>query len=401
MQNRISLIALFTSAAALMAAPAFAQDANAFGQRLVDILSASGLEMSFANATADGDTIVLSDFTITAPGEDPIDLPGDLTFTGVAEAADGSFTAETATIADIAFADDDVSITAANFLVEDITLPADYSPSSVSSMLLYRRASAGPMSVAMEGTEIFTLDNFSAETTGDETEITSGYEMSGLMINVEALMAEMDEEEAAEAQQVFEAFDIDQLVANFSGSGTWRPQSGEAELTDLRFDFADLGALSLSGSFTGYTAELYGEMIKMQQKLAASVDTMSEQELQAVQDASLAMLADVGVVSFSVRYDDASLFNKSLAFAAAEQGIDATTLAAGLQFMVPMMLTELQNPEFSAAVTQAVNAFVANPQNFTISANPTEPLYVNDFVGIEEDPFAAIDLLGLTVTANQ
>src|SRR5690606_3186741 len=88
MQNRISLIALFTSAAALMAAPALAQDADAFGQRLVDIMSASGLEMSFANATADGDTIVLSDFTITAPGEDPVELPGDLTFTGVAEGAD-------------------------------------------------------------------------------------------------------------------------------------------------------------------------------------------------------------------------------------------------------------------------------------------------------------------------
>src|SRR5690606_4195594 len=143
MQNRISLIALFASAAAFVGTPVFAQDADAFGQRFVEVLAASGVNLSYESATADGDTIVLSNFTVTVPDEDPVELPGDLTFTGVAEGPDGSFTAETATVGDIEFEEDGIAVVAANFLVEDITLPATYSAADLSSLFLYRHASAG------------------------------------------------------------------------------------------------------------------------------------------------------------------------------------------------------------------------------------------------------------------
>lgn len=401
MQNRISLIALFASAAAFVGTPVFAQDADAFGQRFVEVLAASGVNLSYESATADGDTIVLSNFTVTVPDEDPVELPGDLTFTGVAEGPDGSFTAETATVGDIEFEEDGIAVVAANFLVEDITLPATYSAADLSSLFLYRHASAGPVTVTVDGNEVLTIESFVAETTGDETEVNSSYAMTGIVLDVVSLMAEMDDDEAEEVLAALEAFEIERLVANLSGAGTWWPETGEAELTDLRFEFVDLGALSLSGRITGYTAELYSEMMKMQQKIAASAETMNDAELDAMEEAALSMFQEVGLASFALRYEDASLFNKALAYAAAEQGVEPSTLASGLEFMVPMMMSEFGSPELSRMVTGAIEAFVADPQSLTISANPPQPLYFNDFIGVEEDPFALIDILGLTVTANQ
>src|SRR5690606_28780725 len=128
MLNTVSRTAL--AAAALLALgthSASAQDATAFADRLVETSRLMGLAVSYGSATAEGDTITVSDFTFTIPGEDPTEVPGDVIFEGVVETEDGGFTAERATIADIEYTDEEegISLSLANIAAEGIVLPAE------------------------------------------------------------------------------------------------------------------------------------------------------------------------------------------------------------------------------------------------------------------------------------
>jgi hypothetical protein len=120
-----------------------------------------------------------------------------------------------------------------------------------------------------------------------------------------------------------------------------------------------------------------------------------------METAMLEQLSALELESATIRYSDASLFMRVLDLVAAEQGVDGATLANGLKFMVPMLLTEVQNPEFSAMVTEAVNTFVDDPQNIEIAAEPDSPVGVDALMSAEEDPFILLDLLNVQVRANQ
>src|SRR5690606_17052741 len=107
--------------------------------------------------------------------------------------------------------------------------------------------------------------------------------------------------------------------------------------------------------------------------------------------------ADFKLASGSLRYEDNSLFMKVLDFIGAEQGVDGETFKAALAFMVPMALAEVANVEFKTMVNSAVNTFIADPQNFTISVAPEAPIAFSEFEArsdeIENDPFVLVDML--------
>lgn len=412
MHTRLSLIALSSAALALVASPALSQDADAFGQRFVSLMTASGVEISYETARTEGDTVILSNFSVAPVGEDPIVIPGDLIFSGVAALEDGSFTAEAATIEDIDFTpetdDDDptVNITAANFLIENITLPAQYRPGDLSALLLYTHFSVGPITITVNDEPIFSIDNIIAESdfNADLTEITSWYELGRMEFALERLLTlageDGDFDDVEEALEILSALEIETLVSSYSGSGTWWPETGEAVLDEMRFDFENLGSFVMAGEFVGYTAEVYAEMMKTQQKVMDAGSDLSRAESDALEAAMLALFEDFGLASVMLRYEDASLFNKVLAIAAAEQGVSPETLVQGLQFGAGMALAQIGNPALTQAVTTAVNTFVSNPQSLTISLNPATPVTFGELMAFGDDPLALIDLLGATITAN-
>src|SRR5690606_34967459 len=172
MLNHVSRTALATAALVLTGTHgAFAQDATAFADRLVEASKLMGISFSYGSATAEGGNVTISDFTFAIPGEEPTEVPGDVVFEGVAETADGGFTAERATIADIEHTstmDDDggeeVTVSLVDIVAEGIELPAEVSIANAVDIgfALYDRISAGPLTVSdAEGTELFAIDTFS------------------------------------------------------------------------------------------------------------------------------------------------------------------------------------------------------------------------------------------------
>ncbi len=403
--SRLSLAALLlagTSQAAL------ALEATDFADRLVETSKLMGVSFAYGSATAEGDTVTISDFVISMPGQDDIDVPGDVVFTGVVETAEGGFSAERATIADFEYTDEEegFSVSFVDIAAEGIVLPADAGLDSVIEIgfNLYDRISAGPLSISDEsGTELFAIDlmEVTMEEPTAEGGLSSAYQVSGIRGDLSAI-------EEPEAQEVMEAFGLSQLNASMSGSGTWWPQTGAASVDDVSFVVDELGSLSLDFAVEGYTEELYRELMKVNLKMAEMAEAgieIDEDQMADMSEAMLEKMADVKLVDGALRYDDDSLFMKVLDFIGAEQGVDGETFKAGLQFMVPMALAEVENAAFKTMVTSAVNTFIADPQNFTISVEPEEPIAFSEFEGmeaeVENDPFVLVDLLNVQITANQ
>ncbi len=372
--TRLSLIATIALAGTSQAA--LALEATDFADRLVETSKLMGVAFTYGSASAEGDTVTISDFTISIAGEDDVEVPGDVVFTGVVETAEGGFTAERATIEDVDYTDEDEGITL-NFVdiaAEGIALPAEV---SVDTMLetgfnLYDRISAGPLTVSdVEGNELFAI----------------------------ALM---------EAQEAFATLGLEQFNASMSGEGTWWPETGEGTVSDVSFVVDDLGSISMDFAVEGYTEALYSELMKLNLKMAEMAEAdieMDDEQMMAMSEAMMEPLANVKLVSGALRYDDNSLFMKVLDLVGAEQGVDGETFKAGLQFMVPMALAEVENEAFKTMVTSAVNTFIADPQNFTISVEPEEPIAFSEFedmeAEVEADPFVLVDLLNVQITANQ
>lgn len=400
MLTSVSRMTLLSAGFVVAFIPAtFALEADVFGEKFKETFSATGFSFDYAQARVEGDSVILSDFTVFMPDEEqPIELTGDITFEGVVETGDGGYTAERATVADFEHEDEDeeLTVTVQNVVVEGLVLPGDPDADPLSSVLLYERISVGPIRVAEAGNEVMAIDAIEVYVDSDDarTEITSGYSVSGIAVDLSAV----DDEEG---QAIIDAFGTERIEASLTGTGIWYPQTGDIELTEMAFDIDQLARLNVTASLSGYTMDVYSNVIKLQQKMAEVGPDITEEEMAEFERAVWDEFSALQINGLSVRYDDSSLLYKVLDFVAAEQGVDGATLANGLKFMVPMALAEVDNAAFTSQVTEAVNAFLDDPQNLEIAAEPAQPVGIGNFEGIEDDPFALIDELGLTVRANQ
>lgn len=418
MLNQVSRSALAAAALVLTGTHgALAQDATAFADRLVEVSTLMGLSFDYGSAAAEGDTITISDFTFAIPGEEPTVVPGEVVFEGVVETPEGGFTAERATIADIEHSStmedgpeglkgDELSFKLVDIVAEGIELPAEVSIDNAIdiSFSLYDRISAGPLTVTdSAGTELFAIDSLATWVDEPDAEggVTSGYAIEGIR-------ADLSTVEDAEVKPMIEAFGIEQFGASMRGEGTWWPDAGRAEVSDMSFTIDNLATLRMAVAIEGYTREIYKELIKLNVKMAEMAEAgeeLSDEQLTAMSQSATDMLADVALASASVRYEDNSLFMKVLDFVGAEQGVDGETFKAGLAFMVPMMLAEVEDEAFKTMVNSAVNTFIADPQNFTISVEPETPIAFWEFEAraaeIEADPMVLVDMLNLQITANE
>jgi hypothetical protein len=69
--------------------------------------------------------------------------------------------------------------------------------------------------------------------------------------------------------------------------------------------------------------------------------------------------------------------------------------------MLQLTLMQLNNQAFTDQVVGAVNAFLKDPKSLTVALKPASPVKVEQLMSLNPaDPGAAINLLGVSVTAN-
>jgi hypothetical protein len=70
--------------------------------------------------------------------------------------------------------------------------------------------------------------------------------------------------------------------------------------------------------------------------------------------------------------------------------------------MAPLMLAQLNMPTLQNSLSAAINTFIDNPKNFTISADPANPIPLPMIIGTAQAaPNTLPEMLGVTVSANQ
>ena len=374
---------------------AAALDAEDFAKKFAAAYAAQGAEITYGSASGQGDTIVINDVTMEMPGEEEGLNFGDLTFNGVSEDGSGGYKAESLTEDKIEFSAEDVTFSVSDLKVENLHVPAEPGGNTLDDLLFYDAVSTGPIVLNVEGSDVFQASRSVTKTSknSDNTRVDFDARIDGLEVDLGAV-------EDAQARQAIDGMGYQNINGDIVINGYWALPTGEITLSEYALTLDDVGRLDLQFSISGYTLEFIKGLQQMQEQMASQTDDAKAQ--QAMGLAMMGMMQQLTFNSMSIRFDDASLTNKILDMVASQQGMSRDQMVQGLQGMLPLVLAQLQNPEFQQQVTEAVSLYLSDPKSIEISAKPDAPLPFASIAGSAMGaPQTLPQVMNVSVTANQ
>ena len=392
MRHAFALI--LATGTALYTLPAFAVDGTAFAERLKVIyaLQGGGGEIVYDNVETSGENITLKGVKFKVPPATEFPL-GDLKFNGVTEDA-GSFNVETVTVPDINTTSEQSTIAMKGFVIENLIVPSE--ANTTTPFLLYDRAAVAEVSVGIAGKQAFTMKDYEVliEAPEPEKEIAFKSEAKSIFVDVAGLAT--DPKSLAQAK----ALGLEQIDGKLIMDGSWVAENGQLDVSEFSFDVPNAGKINLTMAFDGYTKDF---MKTLQEVSKATQAAGTDENAQAAQGlAMLGLMQQLAYVSTSIRYDDAGLANRALDLTAKEQNTTREALIAQGKAVLPLMLGQLQNPEFATAVSLAVGKFLDNPKSIEIDATPAEPVPGAMLMATGAgNPMELIKTLNVVVTANE
>lgn len=176
--------------------------------------------------------------------------------------------------------------------------------------------------------------------------------------------------------------------------------TGEGEMTVTDANFGMSGTVGLSGKDMARFTVSYG---------ASDIPIAVMTELQAARQNGrppnfnmlMPQLMNVSFSGLQIRFEDASITKKLLPIIAKMQGMDEAAMVANAGAIMQIGLMHLKNQAFTDQVMGAVNSFLKDPKSLTVSLKPAAPVKVQQLMMLNPaNPGAAIDVLGVSVTAN-
>jgi len=399
----MNLLRLTTiSAVAAIAFPAGALaltlDPEDFADKFSQLLqSEAAIEITFNSATVDGDTIILGDWDIPALGSsrgaDILDRT--FTFTGVTETDDGGYRAEQAYIDDIDFTDDGVNLVVRNIVFKNVVVSGDPANDPLSWMQIYQAASMGPISVNIEGTDVFRIDNIGVTSTfnDDLSAIAGSYEVSGIYSD----LSQIDD---PEAKAQLASFDISEINARMGGAFSWDLSNGRVIVEESSISIDNIGKLDITFDISGYDLEVVQQLQNASKEMATAESDSSEYEARGLQ-ILMGLVTKLSLNELGVRFDDDSITGKALTMMSEQAGIPDKQMIGALAAMAPAKLAGMAPPELIEQAVAAMSDFLKTPQSIEIRVQPETPLAFLSLMGAAKDPAALIDLLNVSVVANQ
>ena len=405
------LFAMAGMATLALLQPAMALDAQSFVARVEAIYEPLGYELTFGEATLEGDTILAKGVRIglgAEPGQAaPWAVTTDITFSGVSELPDGGYRAETVTVPDIDtdFASDPVGhITLRELRLEGFYLPAGETVSADAVLQLVKAIRTGPLNIQRDGEQVLSVASMEAVSsfnpepgTGPLVNLTSTLAVNDISLDLSSI-----EQDDPAAGANIKALGLTQLNGDISQSMNWSMADGHLVVDKFLFDFDQVGALDLRFDLLGFTPALMDKLGKAQAAtMVEGYDAESEEAQAAQMMMGMEMLQGVTLAGLSVRYDDASLAGKVLDYFASQQGVERAQLVEGLKASLPQMLAGTPVPALADIVTNPVSEFLDNPQSLEIAVAPATPTTLLVLTAAAANPAGLLSMLGLTVTANK
>ncbi|WP_421929673.1 hypothetical protein [Neoaquamicrobium sediminum] len=386
--KQLRVLALSTLFGGLAVTGASAQAVEEALDRLKALSADQGVTLDWASADIGGDDAVLSGVTVTVDGKStPI---SDITLSGISE-VDSGYRIERLEADDYSMSNDGGSVAVEGVEMTGLLLPSEEDRDAYGGFLFYETIAVASMSVAAQGNEIFSLTDLQAEVTageaGEPMSFTGGAD--GFTVNLSFL----------EPQQraIMQALGYEELQGYLEMEGSWQPTDGRIELSQYDVTVDGAGTFGLSFDLAGYTPDFIASLRELQQQALANPDGDKSAQ-------GMAMLGLAQQLSFNraeIAFDDDSLTGKVLGFVAAQQNMSASDVANQAKAILPFVLAQLGDPDLTAKITQAVSAFLDDPQSLRITAAPPAPVpFALIAAGAMSAPKELTKTLGVTVTAN-
>ncbi|MCO6392717.1 hypothetical protein GTW25_16955 [Aliihoeflea aestuarii] len=387
--NQLKTLALGVTLSASAFSGAWAQDADAALERFRALMSEQGIEMAWANADISGDDATITGVTVNAEGgPQPI---GDITFTDISQVDDG-YRVERISMPSYEATESGGTVTLTDVVMDAVFLPDEGVEVAGAEVFFYEYASLGAARFEMEGREVFSLTNLNARITppeGDgELAFTGG---------AERFTADLTAADNPEQQAVIERLGYEQISGQMDFAGSWAAGDGRLKLSQYDFIIEDAGTLGITVDISGYTPAFIKALRETTERMAANPE--GDQSAQGL--ALLGLMQQINIHGMEIRFDDASLTNRVIDYAAEDQGATRADVVNQTKAVFPLILAQLNAPQLMQMATGAVSAFLDDPQSLTIRAAPATPVpFAMVLAAGAASPDLLVQQLGLTVTAN-
>ncbi|WP_273771774.1 hypothetical protein [Brucella intermedia] len=385
------VLAAGTALSLVFGSAALAADANAVAERIKALYAKQGGELSFANVQASGSDIVLQGTKIKLPtiGEKETAI-GDVTLQNVQDAPDGGYSIEQVTVPDLALAgetDKNDKAEMKGLAMQNVHIPSEKAKGPLDSIVMYDKLKIDEIQFGTPGKDGATVKGFdlSLDTTNKAEKI--GYVWT--IVNIDATFEKGGKNPLA-------PLDMNAFNGSLTSKGSWSPTSGDTSLDQLELEAKELGKINITGSLGGYDLAFLEAVQKTQENMSKA-----DADKDAAGLAILGLAEQLNLKNLSIRFDNDTLTQKVLDYYAKQQGADGKQLGEQMKMMVPLMATQLKNPEFAQQLKVAADKYFTDPKSLTISASPDQPVTFASIVATASlDPTKIIQLLKISVDAN-
>lgn len=352
------------------------------------VLKAESIEVNGNDVVLKGTT-----FTATGPHEKSIAL-GNLTLQDVTEEDGGAYHIDRIEFPEVNFSEDKNTIAVKDLYLAGVRVPGTTTGNDLNSLMMYEEAHSGPVTVTKDGKQIFAIEEASASVALAEDENSMTFEG-----NVSGIAADLSTIDDPKSKEAIDGLGLKSINGEITISGNWEPATGTVNLEDYTLDFTDIGSLSLSFSLTGYTMDLVKQLQETARTMQA--DPNNEQAQQAAGIAMFGLMQQMSFRSAQISFEDAGITKRSLDYAGKQQGANGEQMAEMVKGMVPILLGQAKLGALQNEVSAAVNTFIDDPKNITITAEPEKdvpfPMIMGAAMGAPE---TVPELLGVSVSSN-
>jgi hypothetical protein len=319
-----------------------------------------------------------------------------LTFHNVAEGADGSYTADSLTLPDADYPVEDGDVSVKNISFTHVYVANSKATGMLDTTRMVGGMSVGPITFSNNGSPVATIASVTvnngfkpSQSDANLTEVDSSGSATGLAID---LSKAKDPDVQAQSQ----ALGITQLNGQAAEQLSWSLADGHVKVTEVSVGFDNLGKLNLAFDITGYTPAFAQTLTAAGQAMSAS-----GADSQAATAQLMAASQKLFVNGMSIRFDDASLTNKLLDYAAKQAGTSHDDYVKALIAASGGMTSGAGLPPSLAQLAQAaINAYLTDPHSLEVRLQPAAPIGVLDFMAAVMQPDNLVKAVGLKVLVN-
>ena len=287
-----------------------------------------------------------------------------------------------------------LSFDATGITMTGLTIPAPNEADPVKALMLYDTFDLAGLAVKQDGTDVFTMSdvNFKMDRAegGEPMKFTGG---------ADHFKVDFTSVPDPRTKEVMSALGYTTLNGSIAMDGSYQPTSGRVSLTQYDFVVDDAGTLGITMELGGYTPAFIKSLQDMQRQMASQPEG-ADNSAQGL--AMLGLMQQLEFGGLSISFEDDSLTGKVIDYVAKTQNVSPDDIRNQAKAVIPFATAQLNNPELSSQVVNAVNAFLDDPKSIVIAATPASPIPFSQVAATGmANPLELTKTLGVTVKANE